>query len=84
MGQQENNSKGLTRVGGVVLAAGVILTVGFGWIVFFRHLIDDREVPLFIKIGIPAIFLGALILLVVVIRDRIKHRKNEGLQEVKW
>ena len=44
MGHQENNSKGLTRVGGVVLAAGVILTVGFGWIVFFRYA-DDAFVP---------------------------------------
>lgn len=84
MGHQENNSKGLTRVGGIVLAVGVILVVGFGWVVFFRDLIDDRGVPLFIKIGIPAIFLGLLILLVVVILDRIKDRKNEGLEEVKW
>ena len=84
MGHHENNSKGLTWVGGVVLAAGVALTFGFGWTVFFQDLINDKETPLFIKIGLPAISLGLLILLVVVIRDRIKDRKEEGLEEVKW
>ena len=43
MGHQENNSKGLTWVGGVVLAAGVALTFGFGWTVFFQDLINDKE-----------------------------------------
>jgi len=84
MQHRENNSRGLLWIGGLSLAFGALVVAGYSAFLFTRELFTDPDVPLGFQIAVPAIFLGLLVLIVAVVRDRMKHRKDEGLEEVKW
>tara|TARA_B100000530_G_C15668265_1_gene373186 strand:- start:25 stop:477 length:453 start_codon:yes stop_codon:yes gene_type:complete len=68
---------------------GQVLVIG-GFIIFYgsciylalKAMLADPDTPLFMKIGLPAIFLGFGILLTSVIIDRIKASKTDPYKDV--
>ena len=62
----------------VLIGIGVISLVGWGLKEFFA----SSEIDIFIRIAIGAIGLGALILILVAIKDRITKGKKDEFKEV--
>jgi len=68
---------------------GQVLVIG-GFIIFYgsciylalKGILADPDTPLFMKIGLPAIFIGMGILLTSVIIDRIRASKTDPYKDV--
>ena len=68
---------------------GQVLVIG-GFIIFYgsciylalKGILADPDTPLFMKIGLPAMFLGFGVLLTSVIIDRIKESKTDPYKDV--
>ncbi len=83
----ERNSNGSTVVlwaGGVLVVAGALVLLGFGLGSFAGDLFGSTDVPLAIQIAVPAVVLGALILLGWVLIERLRSRDREHLGEVDY
>lgn len=65
----------MRRIGGILLAAGLAVLVGWGLYWFFR--IAFLGLPLPVKIAIAAIAVGLIILLVSLGRERCRVFKEE-------
>jgi anti-sigma factor RsiW len=69
-------------IGQVLVIGGFVIF--YGTLVYFvlKGMLADEDTPLFMKIGLPAIFLGFGILLTSVIIDRIKASKTDPYKDV--
>jgi hypothetical protein len=74
----------LLWIGGVVFATGVLVMTGYGVYEFGREFFGDSDVPVAMQIALPATVIGLVVLLVTVVKDRMKNRKDENLKEVKY
>ena len=57
---------------------------GYGVYEFGREFFGDSDVPVAMQIALPATVIGLVVLLVTVVKDRMKNRKDENLKEVKY
>ena len=71
-------------LGGVLVAAGTLVLAGYALYYFSQAFFDAEDIPLLLKVAVPAIAGGMLVLLAVVVIDRLKHRKRDSLQEVDY
>jgi len=69
-------------LGWILFSVGAILVIGFGLYHAFYELFTDPDAPLWLQIGLPMATLGAGILLVSYIRERLFARKRERYTEV--
>jgi len=69
-------------VGWVLVSLGVTVLVAYGVWHAVLNLLADTHVPGFIKVGIFATALGAILLLVSVIREKLFTRRGERYDEV--
>jgi len=70
--------KPLNIVGLVILFAGAIILVGFGlYKLVGVFLISNSTLPAIVKWGITGIILGVIIILISLIVERAKDRKEE-------
>jgi len=69
-------------LGWILFSVGAILVIGFGLYHAFYDLFTDPDAPLWLQIGLPTATLGAGILLVSYIRERLFARKRERYTEV--
>ena len=69
-------------IGQVLVIGGFIIF--YGTLIYFvlKGMLADEDTPLFMKIGLPAIFLGMGIMLTSVIIDRIKTSKTDPYNDV--
>lgn len=84
MASPENNSNVLLWIGGVVFAVGVLIMTGYGVYAFGQEFFGDSDVPLAMQIALPATVIGLAVLLVAVVKDRMKNRKDGNLKEVRY
>ncbi|SVB68165.1 uncharacterized protein METZ01_LOCUS221019, partial [marine metagenome] len=70
------------NIGQVLVIGGFVIF--YGTLIFFvlKGMLADPDTPLFMKIGLPAIFIGMGILLTSVIIDRIKASKTDPYKDV--
>ena len=70
------------NIGQVLVIGGFVIF--YGTLIFFvlKGMLADEDTPLFMKIGLPAIFIGMGILLTSVIIDRIKASKTDPYKDV--
>lgn len=68
--------------GWVFLSVGAIILLCFGAYQFFRELLFDPNISSIVKIGISMGALGAIVLLVSIIRERLFLCKTERYKEV--
>ena len=64
----------LTILGLIIFSVGGLFLIGFGLYKFF----EDTTVPLIIKGGITALILGAAVMLISLIIERVKDQKKEN------
>ena len=68
--------------GWIFLSIGAIILLCFGAYQFFKQLLTDPNISLIVKIGVSIGALGAIILLVSIIRERLFPQKTERYKEV--
>jgi hypothetical protein len=70
------------NIGQVLVIGGFVIF--YGTLIFFvlKGMLANPDTPLFMKIGLPAIFIGMGILLTSVIIDRIKASKTDPYKDV--
>jgi hypothetical protein len=69
-------------VGWIMLSAGAILVAAWGSWQFLSEFMLDPEVPLILRIGTSAAVLGAIVLIVSALRERLFIRKKERYEEI--
>lgn len=69
--------------GWIFFSIGAIILLCFGLFELLSGIIMNPEVPMIIKIGVSAISVGAVILLVSFVRERLFAYKHERYREVK-
>jgi len=62
----------------ILIGIGVLSLAGWGLQAFFA----SEEVHILVRIAVGAISLGALILVLIAIKDRLKKGKKEDFKEV--
>ena len=63
------------KVGVAVLLIGVAILSSYWIIAVISSVIFEDEVPILIKIALPAVFVGSALLFITTIRDRIRDKK---------
>ena len=67
----------------MLLAAGAALLAGY-WIFFLlSEVVGDPDVPVAVRIGLPALGAGGCMLLAAVLIQQIRRNRREDLREVK-
>ena len=72
------------KVGVVVLLIGVAILASYWIVAVISALLFEEEVPILIKIAVPAVLVGLGLLFITTIRDRIRDKKKEDFKEVKY
>lgn len=68
--------------GWIFLSIGVVILLSFGAYQFFKQLFADPNISLIVKVGVSTGALGAIILLVSIIRERLFRYKTDRYKEV--
>ena len=68
--------------GWIFLSIGAVILLSFGAYQFFKQLFADPNISLIVKVGVSTGALGAIILLVSIIRERLFLHKTERYREV--
>lgn len=69
-------------LGWILMSAGAIILLCFGLFEAFRGLFANPAAPLWLKIGLPTVAAGTVILLVSYVRERIFSYRKERYREV--
>ncbi|MBT5708343.1 MAG: hypothetical protein HOI66_18675 [Verrucomicrobia bacterium] len=70
-------------VGQLLVLGGFVVLYGSGIFYLLRDLIQNGEAPLFIRIGLPALFLGLGVLFFTVLLQRIRASKTDRYKNVR-
>ena len=68
--------------GWIFLSIGAIILLSFGVYQFFKEFFTDPHISLIVKVGVSTFALGAIILLVSIIRERLFLFKTNRYREV--
>ena len=69
-------------LGWILASVGAIILLSFGAFHFFQDFLMNPEEPLVMKIGISAAVLGAIVLFISVLRERLFIRKTDKYREI--
>ena len=64
------------KLGLTLLLVGVVMVGGFAAYVLVRLIVLTDDVPIIMRIGLPTVVVGALVLLVKAIWDRLRQRRS--------
>ena len=64
------------------MIAGVALLGGYWAFLLISEVVGDPQVPLAVRIGLPALGAGGLLLLVAVLIQQIRRNRREDFGEV--
>ena len=68
------------KLGLTLLLVGIVMVGGYGAYTMVRFIVLTDEVPIIMRIGLPTIVIGALVLLVKAIWDRLRERKSADVR----
>lgn len=68
------------KLGLTLLLVGIVMVGGYGAYALVRFIVLTDEVPIIMRIGLPTIVIGALVLLVKAIWDRLRERKTAAVR----
>lgn len=60
----------LNIIGLIIFSIGFLVLMGFGFCEFFQEV----DIPLVVKIGIVTLFLGIIIILISLIKERLNEK----------
>lgn len=69
--------KRLKYIGLSLFSVGILLVIGYGLFDFFKEIWMDPDFPLLIRIGLPLIILGLLVLISALMIERLTDSKKE-------
>lgn len=69
------------KLGLTLLLVGVVMIGGFAAYTLVRFIVLTDEVPIIMRIGLPTVVVGALVLLVKAIWDRLRQRRHADFVE---
>jgi hypothetical protein len=72
----------LQKLAFTLIGLGCLTIVGYLFYFLFKYFITSRGIPLLIRIAIPPIIVGFVILCVIVIWDAIKKRRTEHFEGI--
>ena len=58
--------------------------MGYGMYSLLVVIYSTEDIPLIIKLAVPVLIGGLMVLIVSVVRDRLRDRRNEKFREVKY
>ena len=73
-----------TWAAAIVVAAGVAVLSAYWFVAVLDVLFDADDVPILIKIAVPAMVAGTVVLVLVAVLQRIRDRKDEDLEGVEY
>lgn len=76
-------AKILLHAGLVLLVAGAALLGGYWAFLLISEVVGDPDVPLAVRIGLPALGAGGLLLLAAVLIEQVRRNRREDFREVK-
>jgi len=68
------------KLGLALLLVGIVMIGGYGAYALVRFIVLTDEVPIIMRIGLPTIVIGALVLLVKAIWDRLRERGRSDVR----
>ena len=74
----------MARIGIVLILVGFLTLLGYGMYSLVVAIYSTEDIPLIIKLVVPVLIGGLMVLIVSVGRDRIRDRRNEKFREVKY
>ena len=73
-----------TWTAAIAVACGVAILAAYWFVSVLDALFDAEDVPILIKIAVPAIVAGTVVLVLVAVLQRIRDRKDEDLEGVDY
>ena len=74
----------MARIGIVLILVGFLTLLGYGMYSLLVAIYSTEDIPLIIKLAVPVLIGGLMVLIVSVVRDRLRDRRNEKFREVKY
>ena len=74
----------MARIGIVLILVGFLTLLGYGMYSQLVANYSTEDIPLIIKLAVPVLIGGLMVLIVSVGRDRLRDRRNERFREVKY
>ena len=74
----------MTRIGIVLILIGFVALLGYAVYSLLVAIYSTEDIPLIIKLAVPILIGGLTVLIVSVVRDRLRDRRNEKFKEVKY
>ena len=68
------------KLGLTLLLLGVVMIGGYAAYTLIRFIVLVDETPIIIRIGMPTVVIGALVLLIKAIWDRLRERRNADVR----
>ena len=65
-----------------LMGLGGLTLVGYGFYSLFRFFVSESTIPLAIRVAIPVVIVGFLVLFAVVLWDRIRKRRTEKFEGI--
>ena len=76
--------RNMARIGIVLILVGFLTLLGYGMYSLLVVIYSTEDIPLIIKLAVPVLIGGLMVLIVSVGRDRLRDRRNERFREVKY
>ena len=73
-----------TWAAAIAVAGGVAVLAAYWFVSVLDVLFDAEEIPILIRIAVPAIVGGSVVLLLVAVLQRLRDRKDEDLEGVDY
>ncbi len=73
-----------TWAAAIALAGGFAVLAAYWFVAVFGELLDAEEVPILIRIAVPAVVGGSVVLLLVAVLQRLRDRRDEDLEGVDY
>ena len=74
----------MARIGIALILVGFLTLLGYGMYSLVVAIYSTEDIPLIIKLAVPVLIGGLMVLIVSVVRDRLRDRRNEKFREVKY
>ena len=73
-----------TWAAGIVLGGGLAVLAGYWAFIVLSALFDSPDVPLPVKVAVPAALAGGAALLAIAVIQRIRNEKEENIEGVEY
>ena len=77
-------TKVAVRLGGLMVLAGALVVLGYGVYYFSKVFFGSHDIPLPVRVAVPAVVVGFLLVMVAVLLERLRSGKREKFEEVEF